>query len=351
MAVYTTIDNPEAYFQTKLYTGNGSTQTITLDNTDADLDPDLIWVKKRSGSHDSVVVDTVRGVTKVIETSTTDAEATWTNGITAISTDSFALGDAGANNDNTETFVAWCWKAGTSFSNDASATSIGDIDSTGSASTTAGFSIVSWTGTGSNGGIKHGLNTKPSMIITKPRSDVGSWYTYHGKIASDPETDFFKLNENEASADNATVWNDTAPTTSIFTTGTAFDSGRTFIGYCFSDIQGYCKTGTYKGNGSTSGPFIYCGFRPAFIILKFIGGAYNWMIYDAKREGYNVDNDHLKANNSDAEGTSDDLDILSNGFKMRTSGVGENSSGEPYLWIAFAEAPFVNSNGVPANAR
>ena len=351
MAVYTTIDDPSAYFKVQLFTGTGSSNAVTFNDTDTDMQPDLVWIKSRNDTNEHYVSDSVRGTGKEIYTSLTNAEVSDANGVTAFGSDGFTVGSGTGLNGSSDTNVAWCWKAGTSFSNDASATSIGDIDSTGSVSTTAGFSIVSWTGTGSNGGIKHGLNTKPSMIITKPRSAVGSWYTYHGKIASDPETDFFKLNENEASADNATVWNDTAPTTSIFTTGTAFDSGRTFIGYCFSDIQGYCKTGTYKGNGSTDGPFIFCGFRPAFIILKFIGGTYNWMIYDNKREGYNVDNDHLKANLNDAEGTSDDLDILSNGFKMRTSGVGENSSGEPYLWIAFAEAPFVNSNGVPANAR
>ena len=335
---YTTIDNPELYFQVKLYTGNGSTQTITLDNTDADLDPDLIWVKKRSGSHDSVVVDTVRGVTKVIETSTTDAEATWANGITAISTDSFAVGDAGATNDNTETFVAWCWKE----------------------SADAGFDIVTYTGNGNTSRtISHSLSAVPHVMTIKERaSGTSGWITYHHKNTSAPETDYLMLNTNSATDDYADYWDDTAPTSSVFTVDNAADingNTDTYVAYLWAEKQGFSKFNSYIGNSNANGAFIYLGFRPAFIMIKRTNGTQWWIMKDNKRDGVGGGNPNkylLYPNASDAEETnSNAMDFLSNGFKFRESTSGGNNSGGTYIYMAFAEAPFVNSNGVPCNAR
>ena len=329
MAVYTTIDNPELYFQVKLYTGNGSTQTITLDNTDADLDPDLIWVKKRSGTHDSVVVDTVRGVTKVIETSTSDAEATWANGITAISTDSFALGDSGANNDNTETFVAWCWKE----------------------SADSGMDIVSYTGNGSARTISHSLSAVPKMIIVKDRDDADySWHVYHEAVGNGKT---LYLDLTNAPDTNSIYWNNTSPTSSVFSVGTSVTTNKSsddFIAYLFAPKQGYSAMGSYTGNGNADGPFIYTGFRPAMIIVKSATETRNWRLWDNKRSTFNLTDEILYPDLSNAEATGDsEIDMLSNGFKLKKNS--DNTSGETYIYMAFAEAPFVNSNGVPCNAR
>ena len=331
MAVYTTIDNPELYFQVKLYTGNGSTQTITLDNTDADLDPDLIWVKKRSGTHDSVVVDTVRGVTKVIETSTSDAEATWANGITAISTDSFALGDSGANNDNTETFVAWCWKE----------------------SADSGMDIVSYTGNGSARTISHSLSAVPKMIIVKDRDDADySWHVYHEAVGNGKT---LYLDLTNAPDTNSIYWNNTSPTSSVFSVGTSVTTNKSsddFIAYLFAPKQGYSAMGSYTGNGNADGPYIHLGFRPAWIMTKISSGADDWQVCDNKRDPDNAVFSQLMPNSSDAQNDGDaKVDFLSNGFKIRKSGGSWNGSGSTFIYMAFAEAPFVNSKGVPCNAR
>ena len=331
MAAYTTIDNPELYFQVKLYTGNGSTQTITLDNTDADLDPDLIWVKKRSGTHDSVVVDTVRGVTKVIETSTSDAEATWANGITAISTDSFALGDSGANNDNTETFVAWCWKE----------------------SADSGMDIVSYTGNGSARTISHSLSAVPKMIIVKDRDDADySWHVYHEAVGNGKT---LYLDLTNAPDTNSIYWNNTSPTSSVFSVGTSVTTNKSsddFIAYLFAPKQGYSAMGSYTGNGNADGPYIHLGFRPAWIMTKISSGADDWQVCDNKRDPDNAVFSQLMPNSSDAQNDGDaKVDFLSNGFKIRKSGGSWNGSGSTFIYMAFAEAPFVNSKGVPCNAR
>ena len=334
--------------QVKLYTGDGSTPSITLDG-DEDMQPDLVWIKNRDQTDSHCLFDSVRGATEVLHSDNYIAEVTDADTLTSFDSDGFALGADVKVNTDTEAYVAWNWKAGTAFSNDASATSIGDIDSSGSTSTTAGFSIVQWVGTGSNAGIKHGLSTKPSMIITKPTGAIGSFYTYH---KSPDATDFLKLNDTDATADNATIWNDTEPTTSVFTTGTAFDSGRTFIAYCFSEKQGFSKFGGYTGNGNTDGTFVYTGFRPAFVMVKRTDAEEGWGMFDTKRDTYNPVMKRVEANDYATERT--DLiwyDFYSNGFKARQSYDLVNDTGGNYTYMAFAEAPFVNSNGVPCNAR
>jgi len=350
---YTTIDDPTAYFQTKLYTGNGSTQSITLDGLN-DMQPDWVWVKQRGGTTNHKTSDSVRGATKALQNNDTDAEATDTDGITSFDSNGFSLGAGGDYNSSSASQVAWNWKAGTSFTNDASSTGIGTIDSAGSASDASGFSIVSYTGTESAGTIKHGLSSAPKMIIAKDRASGSlSWFVGHASLGF---TKRLKLDGTNAAADN-TVWNNTNPTSSVFSVGdsaNANTSGNAIIAYCFAEKQGYSKFSSYTGNGNADGTFIYTGFKPAWIMLKRTDGTNSWCIFDNKRLGRNPNNPRLYANNSNAsEGASDEayVDILSNGFKLRGAQPDINASGGTYIYMAFAENPFVTSTGVPATAR
>ena len=364
MAAYTTIDDSEAYFQVVLYNGDGADgNDVTLPG-DTAMQPDFVWIKERSTTNEHRVYDSVRGVNAAIHTSTNGAEtaATAYGQFDSFDSDGFTVGQgtgdpgngAGTNADGA-TIVAWCWKAGTSFSNDASATSVGSLDSAGSINTTAGFSIIEWTnGTSSAQTIAHGLSAVPKMIIMKVTGATGSWNTYHGANTSAPETDGLYLNSTAATEDNAAFWNDTAPTSAVYSTGTNGNLiNNTLVAYCFAEKQGFSKFGSFVGNGNVDGPFVFLGFRPAFILIKkTTGGTANWIAYDNKRLGYNPTTQRLLPNVTDAEQTiSDDIDFLSNGFKMRTSGTGENHADNTHVYAAFAEAPFVNSNGVPCNAR
>ena len=349
---YTTIDDPTAYFQTTLYNGNNGTQTITHTGH-SDLQADWIWGKARNDTAQHFLIDSVRGVSKRLKSNNADAEATVSTGITAIGSNSFSLGNDGDFNDGVVNYASWNWKAGTSFTNDASATGIGTIDSTGSASTAAGFSIVSYTGTGSAGTIKHGLSSIPKMIIMKTRSTSNIWSVYHVGLGN---TKYMQLNEPDPSTDNDTYWSDTTPTSSVFSVGTASGvngNGTTNIAYCFADVQGYSKMGSYTGNGSgPNGPFIYLGFKPAFVMFKRANSTGAWSMQDNKRTPFNEGNKALFANTNAAESTSDNsMDFVSNGFRVRTDTSNYNTSGGTYIFMAFAENPFTTSSGVPACAR
>ena len=348
---YTTIDNPELYFQTVLWTGNGSSsRSITLDGSE-DMQPDWTWIKSRAGSESSqqhYLYDSVRGATKYLQSSTNNAEGTKSNGLSAFASDGFTVGDDNANNASSTTYVAWNWKAGGS----ASSNSDGSITSSVSVNTTAGFSIVSYTGTFANATVGHGLGVAPKVIILKNRDSTNNWCVGHGSLGFDKH---LALNETDAvGTDSSARFRGISPTSTVYSVGVAGETNgnsQDMIAYCLAEKQGYSKFGKYTGNGNADGTFVYTGFRPAWVMIKRTDGTNSWVIYDNKREGFNVDNDALQANGNNAEGTSDDLDFLSNGFKMRTSGVGENGSGNSYIFIAFAESPFVNSNGVPTNAR
>ena len=357
MAAYTTIDNPELYFQTKLFTGNGSTQSITLDGSE-NMQPDWVWIKNRETTDGHSFYDVIRGVNKVLRSDNNVAEVSQTNGLSAFDTDGFTIGDNGTINENADGIVSWNWKAGTSFTNDASATSIGSIDSTGSVSDTAGFSIVTWTGTGSAATIKHGLSTAPSLIITFCRSTGYHHSTFHHKNTSAPETDVVYFNLTNATADDSGFWNDTLPTTSVFSVGTdnsVNQSSETYVAYCFAEKQGYSKFGSYIGNGNVDGTFVYTGFKPAFLILKRSSTTGNWILYDNKRDIDNPVTTLLSPNQSTVESTMSTsqprCDFYSNGFKMRGTGGDGNGSDDTILYFAFAESTFVNSKGVPNNAR
>jgi len=348
---YTTINKSSDYFNTKLYTGTGSfPQSIS----GVGFQPDWVWIKRRNIAASHVLSDIIRGTTKTLYTDSTSAELTsntygW---VSAFGSDGFSVNQSGSNGENVNasgsTYASWNWKANGA----GSANTDGTISSTVSVNTTAGFSIVKWVGTGSNATIGHGLGVKPAMIITKPTSAVGSWYTYHKSLDA---TDFIKLNSTDATADNATIWNDTEPTTSVFTTGTAFDSGRTFIAYCFADVTGYSKFGSYTGNGSSSsGTFIYTGFKPAWVLVKRTNASgNNWQMHDIKRTQYAQPINHRIAPNVDlVEQTGDTLgfDFVSNGFRPNNNNADYNGSGSTYIYMAFGQS-IVGTNNIPATAR
>jgi len=345
---YTTIDDPSAYFQTALYTGNGGTQSIT-NNGNSDLQPDWIWIKSRNEAEHHNLVDSVRGNTKVVYSSLTGVEDTTSIQVTSFASDGFALGSGTNTNKNTITYAAWQWKAGTSFSNDASSTSVGSIDSAGSVSTAAGFSIISYTGTGANATIAHGLGVAPSMIITKSRGTTNNWGIYNKNLGN---TNAVFLNLTNASDAASTYWNNTSPTSSVFSVGSAAGTNpsATMIAYCFAEKKGYSKFGSYTGNGNANGTFVYTGFKPAFFLLKNSSSAGSWVLVDAKRPGFNVINDSLNTNNANVENTATVCDFTSNGVKLRTNADHMNGS-YTFIFMAFAENPFVTSTGVPAMAR
>ena len=355
---YTAIDDPEAYFQAKLYTGTGSQLAVTLDG-DTDMQPDFVWFKNRGTTNSHGLQDSVRGfdTTGIQSTNGTDADPAFDGStlgyVSAVGSDGFTVEAGNCANASSNNYVAWCWKAGTAFSNDASATSIGTIDSSGSASDTAGFSICSYTGNATNGAtVAHGLSSAPQMVITKNRADAGtSWQVLTNIYPSYSEGDYIYLSSTQAKANSANVSFLPTSTTWQMESGQAGNVASTQIAYCFAEKQGFSKFGSYTGNGNADGTFVYTGFRPAYILFKKTSDISEWSIFDNKRNTFNVVDNHLYAESSNAEGADDDLDFLSNGFKHRRAAGNTNTSGATYIYMAFAEAPFVNSNGVPCNAR
>ena len=350
MAAYTAVDDPEAYFQAVLYAGDGSADhAITLPG-DTNMQPDFVWIKNRDATDAHCLFDSVRGATKLLSSDATTAETTDADTLDSFATDGFQVDADVKVNTNAEDYVAWCWKAGGSASTDDA----GSIDSSTSTSTTAGFSIATWTSTAAAHTIGHSLGVVPAMIIMKGRHESNSWQVYHHKNTSAPETDYLDLSTTDATADY-TVWNDTAPTSTVMSLGTwsGLDDNGTMVAYIFAPKQGFSKFGSYTGNGSTNGPFVYTGFRPAFLMVKKSSDTGNWVLSDNKRVGYNQVGHTLYANTTGAELAGDGVyfDLLSNGFKIRDASGANNTSGGTYIYIAFAEAPFVNSNGVPNNAR
>jgi len=356
---YTTIDKPSDYFNTKLYTGTGSSHAIT----GVGFAPNWVWIKHRDEANPHKIFDTVRGVGKSLKSNSSDAQASnEENGyVSAFGSDGFTVvGGSTSSNDvnkSSGTYVAWNWKAGTSFTNDASSTGIGSIDSAGSVNTDAGFSIVSYTGNSPNATtIKHGLNSIPQMIIFKRLVGAGNFTVYHQSLGN---TKGIFLTTTAASDTSAGYFNNTTPTSSVFSVANSGDTnsnGNAMIAYCFAEKKGYSKFGSYTGNGNADGPFFYTGFKPAFIIQKRSDATHDWQLHDNKRGQYfpgNVVNNRIQPNSNSAEGTGDDIgyDFLSNGFKTRTSNANYNASGSVYIYMAFAENPFVTSTGVPATAR
>ena len=344
---YTTINKSTDYFNTKLWSGNGSSQALT----GVGHQTDMAWIKSRTDTRKHNMYDVVRGVQKRIVPNDTVAEDT-VPGVTAFGTDGFTVGSETDTNGSSRNFVGWSWSAGASA---GSSNSVGSINSTVSANTTAGFSIVKYTGTGSAATVGHGLGAVPKMFITKKLNTSESWGVYHNTQGAGK---FLRLEGNNAVDTSTTVWNNTTPTSSVFSIGTggiSNTSGQDYIAYCFAEKTGYSKFGSYTGNGNVDGTFIYLGFKPAFIIIKKSSATQSWTMQDNKRNPINNGGDMtaLKPNSNGAEEdeASHRIDYLSNGFKMRYNWEGNNQSGATYIYMAFAENPIVGSNNIPATAR
>jgi len=347
-ALSPTIDDGSEYFNTVLYTGTGSSQSIT----GVGFQPDWTWIKCRSVARDHTLTDSTRGATKTLVSNTTGAETTDSTGLTSFDSDGFTLGGANAFNGNTETHVAWNWLAngGTTSSN-----TDGSITSTVQANTTAGFSIVTYTGTGSNATVGHGLGKALKFLIVKDR-DASEGWIINSQILTGNTNGGLHFNTDAEYTGASTQFQATNPTSTVFYIGTAGNvniSGDKYVAYCFAEIEGYSKFGTYTGNGSSDGTFVYTGFRPSFIIGKKTSGADNWYLMDTKRLPFNSsDGDRVFPNLSNAESTDGPrIDFVSNGFKIKTSAGLFNDSGASYIYMAFAENPFVTSGAVPVTAR
>ena len=358
---YTTIDDPSAYFQTALYTGDGNSSQAQTNTGNSDLQPDWVWIKKRAGgsARSHQLYDSSRGVTKLLHSDATDAEQTQSAGLTAFSSDGFTVGNDDGIGANSATYVAWQWKAngGTTSSN-----SDGSITSTVQANTTAGFSIVTYTGAASGSSaftIGHGLGAVPNWIVIKNRSTAVNWQVYHSGLSDGSDGSEHcgvRLNTTDAVNNSDTFWANTLPTSSVFTVRESDfvnKNGDNLVAYCFAEKQGYSKFGSYTGNQSTDGPFLYFGFKPAFLMVKKTSSAESWFLIDNKRHPINDGQiPRVIPNNSDAESEDASIagDFLSNGFKIRATQNMINESGT-YIYMAFAESPFVSSKGVPTTAR
>lgn len=333
---------PNDYFTTHLYSGNDSTNN----QTSLGMTPDLVWVKSRNTGSPTqhYWVDKVRGDKKYISSNATTAEQTDGNTFDLVSGGFNLAGGNGWTNVSGRTYCAWNWKA----NGQGSANNDGSTNTTyTSANTTAGISIVKWTPSGSAETVGHGLGAVPKMIITKNLGASQGWFTYHHSIGNGK---YLLLNTTAAEATDSSAWNDTTPTSSVFSVGAQF-GGSPYIAYCFAEKKGFSKFGSYTGNGNADGSFIFTGFKPAFVMIKSTDTE-GWYIIDNKRTGFNEANYALIAQDTSAEETGTNrINLLSNGFKATTSNSAVNTSGQTYFYMAFAEHPLVSSNGVPAVAR
>jgi hypothetical protein len=319
-------------FDAVTYTGTGSSLSITS----LAFQPDFTWIKGRSGATNHALYDAVRGVQKDLVSNSTSAETTETTGLTAFGSTGFTIGTLAKLNTNSATYAAWNWKANGAGSSNTS----GTITSTVSANTTAGISVVTYTGTGANATVGHGLGVAPKFILTKARTGTNDWGGYHASIGN---TGAIFLSNTAAVNTNSVFWNNTSPTSTVFTVGTnnsVNSSTVPYVAYCFAEIAGFSKFGSYTGNGSSDGPFVYCGFRPRFVMIKRTDATGNWWIIDTARSTYNVAAQYLFADTSAAEGSDNAIDVLSNGFKLRVATYQPNTSGGTFIFMAFAEAPF-----------
>jgi len=327
---YTTIDKPTDYFETKLYSGSGSASNIT----GVGFQPDWVWIKCRTNAVSHSLNDSVRGANKQLESNDNGAETSFTNALTSFNSDGFTVDTSGETGQSGRTYVSWNWKK----------------------TATAGFDIVSYTGNGSNRTISHSLSAVPKMMIVKNRDASEEWTVYHAGNTSAPATDYLALNTNGATTDSNNRWNDTLPTSSVFTVGTSGvvnANGQKFIAYLFSEKKGYSKFGSYTGNGNADGTFVYTGFKPAWVMWKRTDATNDWYIYDNKRNSFNTMGRRLEANQNDDEVNSGSaiVDFVSNGYKFRGTDSSWNVSGGTFIYMAFAEESFVSSTGVPATAK
>jgi len=335
-----TISNGATVMAATLYTGTGATQSISNSANGVSFQPDFVWVKKRSGAEQHELQDSVRGATKRLASNLTDAETTVAGSISSFNSNGFTVVNAGSTNENGFTYVGWQWNAGGSTVTNTS----GSISAQVRANATAGFSVVTYTGTGAAATVGHGLGVAPRMIIVKGRSTAGDpWAVYHASLAN---TQYLYLNTTAAVATGVNLWNSTTPTSSVFSVGASQDTNRsagTLVAYCFAAVAGYSAFGSYTGNGSADGPFVFTGFRPRFVMIRNPAIAANWLMFDSSRDTYNPEVLFFFANTSDAEQNSSGsvaLDFVSNGFKIRQTSGNINGSGNSLIYMAFAENPF-----------
>jgi len=352
---YTNIDKPTDYFNTVLYSGSGSASNIT----GVGFQPDWVWIKCRTNAVSHSLNDSVRGANKQLESNDNGAETSFTNALTSFNSDGFTVDTSGETGQSGRTYVAWNWKAGSSTSTNTS----GTINTTVNVNQTAGFSIATFTSAGATTcNIGHGLGVKPAFVIIKNRSDTNQWIIYHHKLntgtSAPPEHVGIALESTSAGFDYP-VFQDTAPTSTLMYYGNSADvgctsnaNGENFVVYSFAEKKGFSKFGSYTGNGSTDGTFVYTGFKPAFVIQKRSDSTGRWVLWDNKRNTFNVSSSILTPNANGSENTGFwDIDILSNGFKFRLNDSEANNSGGTYIYMAFAESPFVTSTGIPTTAR
>ena len=338
---YTEIDRPDLYFNTKLYTGNGSTQSIN----GIGFQPDWVWIKQRNGTNYHTVFDIARGTTKRLFPNATDAEDTRADSLTSFDSDGFTLGANAGVNGTGNTFASWNWLAGgTGVSN-----TDGDITSTVSANTTSGFSIVTFTGNGTaSGTVGHGLGVAPKIVLYKKRNGTSDWFYWTTQI--DGSNDDLRLNTTGAKSDlSGTSGSITASTFSNYGWG----SSDNMVCYCFAEKKGFSKFGSYTGNGSADGTFVYTGFKPAWVMVKRTDSVEGWFLIDNKMgRTFNPVKNFLRPNGSNAEDTTNEwCDFTAHGFKWRRSDGLQNGSGASYIYMCFAESPFTTSTGIPTTAR
>ena len=363
---YTTIDDPSAHFQTKTYTGTSGIHNVTLDGN-SDMQPDWVWFKNRDVGYVHQLYDSRRGVTKALYSNGTNAEATISNGLTQFQSDGFRVTSAAAVNE--DSIVCWNWKAnGGTTTSKSSGTVAGNVTTpcVQQVNTDAGFSIITYTASSSYAGtethLEHGLGVGPRFLIVKRRDTAANWAVYHAEngASSNAGYGYLSLNSTAATATSSTYWLNT-PAESNATllafgnnAATGADGGE-YVCYAFAEKQGYSKFGGYVGNGNASGPFVYTGFKPAWVMIKPATAVEQWVIIDGTRSPSNQAMKQLKADDSAAEyngaSVTNGIDILSNGFKVRTSRTEINTSGVKYIYMAFAENPFVTSTGIPTTAR
>jgi hypothetical protein len=364
MGKYTAIDDPSAHFQVVLYTGDGQTGRTVTNDGNSDLQPDWVVIKERPNSSGHKVYDTSRGAQKLMQWSSTAAEETKSTGLTAFNTDGFTVGSDGGHNQNSQNYVSWQWKmnAGTTSTLSTANSSGTTTDSSVQVNSTAKQSIFTYTGTSTSyARVAHGLGEKADMYIIKPRGTTAgaalNWVVYHKDSASNPERSYAFFT-TAAFADNTTYWaaedNGSAGAITFGGAQQVFYNGTDYVGYAFKSVQGYSKFGSYIGNGNGNGPFIYTGFKPAFIMAKDTAAAGNWFILDHKRNPHNLTDMWFVANGTGAESnyvSAFQVDMVSNGFKLRTSYSEANTNARKYIFMAFAENPFVTSTGIPTTAR
>ena len=343
---YTTIDDPTLYFNTVLYAGTGSEQTVSGVN----FSPGLTWLKSRSNGQPNVLSDSVRGGNKQLYTADTQAETTYGQYLKSFNSDGFVLGTDSGINQSSQTFVSWNWKAGGSASNNTD----GNKTISLSVNTTAGFSVGTYAGTGQDSTIGHGLGAVPDWLMIKNRSSGSrKWQLWHNGLTGTNK--YLAIDRSGAELTDSASWDNTAHSNTVWNTygsGEANQNGENFVCYAWTSIQGFSKFGSYTGNANADGPFIYTGFKPAWIMTKQINGGSSWIVHDNKRDPINAVTEYFTVEEPDAAGTlANSFDLCSNGFKVRTNNGDRNSNGDTFAYWAFAESPLVNSEGIPNNAR